>query len=188
MGQQNKLAERILDTALKQAENSSWGSVTLHDIARTLDISLQDIKDIYPQKDDMVEAWFDRADKTILSEKASEEFNSQTAHERVHQLMMSWFCSMNEHRRVTRQMLYYKLEPGHIHLQVLGIMRISRTVQWFREAALLKTKNIHRIIEEVFLTRIYISGFTRWLFDDSKNNVRTDLYVRSALKHLRSLK
>jgi len=185
MGQQNTLAERILDTALEQAEVSSWDSVNMHDIASTLDISLLDIKTIYPQKDDMVEAWFDRADKTILSQKTSKDFSSRDAHERLHQLMMLWLCSMKDHRRVTRQMLYYKLEPGHIHLQALGIMRISRTVQWFREAALLKTKNIHRVIEEVSLTRIYIFAFTRWLFDDSKDNVRTDHYLRSALKHLR---
>lgn len=187
MGQKKSLAERILDAALEQAEGSSWDSVNLHAVAKTLDISLQEIKSIYPQKDDMVEAWFDRADKTILSKKASEEFSALAAHERVHQLMMSWFCSMKNHRRVTRQMLYYKLEPGHIHLQVLGIMRISRTVQWFREAALLKTDNINRIIEEIFLTRIYIFGFTRWLFDESKNNSRTDHYLRAALKRLRSL-
>jgi len=187
MAQQNTLADRILDTALQHAETSNWESVNLHSIANTLDIPLQDIKDIYPQKDDMVEAWFDRADKSILSEKTSEEFNELAAHQRVHQLMMSWFDSMKEHRRVTRQMLCYKLEPGHIHLQALGIMRISRTVQWFREAAFLKTNSINRIIEEILLTRIYLFGFTRWLLDDSNNNVRTDRYIQSALKHVRSL-
>ena len=187
MQQQNSLAEQILDVALEQAESSSWESVNLHTVAKTLDISLHEIKNIYPQKDDLVEAWFDRADKTLLSEKASEDFSALAAHERIHQLMMSWFMSMSAHRRVTRQMLCYKLEPGHIHLQVLGIMRISRTVQWFREAALLKIEDIHRIIEEIFLTRIYLIGFTRWLFDDSKNSLRTDRYLCTALKRLRSL-
>jgi hypothetical protein len=100
---------------------------------------------------------------------------------------MLWFLAMQDHRRITRQMLCYKLEPGHIHLQVLGIMRISRTVQWFREAALLKTENIHRIIEELLLTRIYLFSFTRWLFDDSKNSLHTDRYLRDALKRLPSL-
>lgn len=45
-------------------------------------------------------------------------------------------------------LLCYKLEFGHIHLLVPGILRVSRTVQWFSEAALLKTQDIHRIIEE----------------------------------------
>ena len=36
---------------------------------------------------------------------------------------------------ITRGMLAYKLEPGHLHLQLPGLVRVSRTVQWFREAA-----------------------------------------------------
>ena len=72
MKQQNSLAESILDVALEQAESSSWESVNLHTVAKTLDISLHDIKRFYPQKDDLVEAWFDLADKAVLSEKASE--------------------------------------------------------------------------------------------------------------------
>ncbi len=188
MTTQNTVAEKILDTALKQAEESSWEAVDLHTVAGALDISLHDIKRCYPQKDDLVEAWFDRADKAVLSEKISEDFAALASHQRVHKVMMLWFLSMSKHRRVTRQMLYYKLEPGHVHLQVLGLMRISRTVQWFREAALLKTKDIHRIIEELSLTRIYLSSFALWLFDDSKNSLRTDRYLEAALKRIRSLK
>ena len=185
--QQNSLAKRILDTALEQAESSSWESVNLHSVAKTLDISLHEIACIYPQKDDLVEAWFDRADSTVLTDKPSDDFSALAAHERVHKLMLLWFLSMNEHRRVTREMLCYKLEFGHIHLQALGIMRISRTVQWFREAALLSTEGIHRIIEEIVLTRIYLAGFVRWLFDDSINSLRTDRYLRTAQARVWSL-
>ena len=187
MKKQNALADSILDAALEQAESSSWESVNLHTVAKTLDISLQEIKNIYPQTDDLVEAWFDRADKAVLSEKVAEDFAALPAHERVHKVMMLWFLSMSEHRRVTRQMLRYILEFGHIHLQVLGIIRISRTVQWFREAALLKTQDAHRIIEEILLTRIYLFSFARWLFDDSENSIRTDDYLQAALRRLWSL-
>jgi len=33
-------------------------------------------------------------------------------------------------------MLGYKMHPEHIHLQVRGVARISRTVPWWREVAL----------------------------------------------------
>ena len=181
------LAEHILDTALQQAEISSWESVNLHTVANSLDISLDDIRCLYPEKDNLVEAWFDRADKAILSSKPSEDFIALPAGERLHKIIMLWFFTMSEHRRVTRQMLCYKFEFGHIHLQILGIMRISRTVQWFREAALLKTGNIHRIIEEIFITSIYLTSFARWLFDDSKNSNRTDQYLQNALKRVSTL-
>jgi len=63
-------------------------------------------------------------------------------------------------------MLAYKLEFGHIHLQVPGLMRISRTVQWFREAACLDATGIQRVLEESTLTAIYLVTFARWLLAD----------------------
>jgi AcrR family transcriptional regulator len=180
----SSLADRILDNALEQAENSSWESVRLHSVAKSLGISLLEIKNLYPQKDALVEAWFDRADDAMLAEKTSTDFTVLAAHERVHRLIMSWLLAMKAHRRITRQMLCYKLEFGHIHLQVLGIMRISRTVQWLREAAMLDAKGILRINEEVYLTGVYLTSFARWLFDDSKGSLRTARYLRTALKRL----
>ncbi len=184
MAQQSDLAERILDMALELAEDSGWESLNLHNVATRLDISLQQINIFYPQKDDLVEAWFDRADKTVLGEKMSDDFVALKTHERLTKSIMTWFLSMKKHRRVTRQMLYYKFEPGHIHLQVLGIMRISRTVQWFREAALLKTEGVRRVIEEIQLTRIFLFAFARWLFDDSRNSMATERYLAAALQRL----
>ena len=187
MEQPSSQAERILDTALELAENSSWEAVHLHQIADDLNITLDDIKQIYSSKDDLVEAWFDRADSVVLANYVSADFIAQTKRERLHKVIMLWFMSLSKHRTVSRQMLCYKFEFGHIHLQILGIMRISRTVQWFREAALIKTDNLQRILEEVCVTGIYLSSFVRWLFDDSTDSQRTSKYLERALEHVRSL-
>ncbi len=163
------LARRILDTALQRAEDCGWEALCLHEVAAELDISLQQINRFYPQKDDLVEAWFDRADSAVLSIRRDADFATLSAQQRVYQVMMTWFETLAPHRRLTRQMLAYKFEPGHIHLQALGIMRISRTVQWFREAALLKTRNLCRIHEELSLSGAYLCSFALWLFDDADN-------------------
>lgn len=187
MSKSPTLAVRILDTAMEQADNSNWESVKLHSIAESLDISLKDIRQFYPQKDDLVEAWFDRADTSMLSVKSTSEFTELPAKERLHHVIMHWFLSMQDYRRVTRQMLYYKMEFGHIHLQVLGVMRISRTVQWFREAALLKSSNLCRITEEICITTIYLGSFLRWLFDNSEHSEHTSRYLKRAIRHVPSL-
>ena len=70
-------------------------------------------------------------------------------------------------------MIVNKLEPGHLHLQVLGIQRISRTVQWFMEAAQLDQRGLRRIATETTLTSTYLATFTRWLMDDSTNSQHT---------------
>lgn len=173
VNQTNGLQQRILETALQLAEARSWEEVHLHSIADELGITLDQIRRHYPQKDDIAEAWFDRADHAVLSERASEEFLALNSRERLRQIIMTWLGALAPHRRVTRQMLLYKLEFGHVHLLALGIMRISRTVQWFREAAYQGTTDLRRVVEETALTSIYLVTFARWLYDDSAGSEAT---------------
>ncbi len=161
------LTDRILDKALELGEASSWEEVHLHDIADELDITLDEIRQHFSQKDDLVEAWFDRADQAVLRTCASEEYLTLPDRERFQRVMMVWLDALASHRSLTRGMLAYKLEFGHVHLQVLGLMRISRTVQWFREVARLDATGIQRILEESALTAIYLTTFARWLYDDT---------------------
>ena len=175
-------ADLILDKALELAEGASWEALRLHAVADALQITMDEIRRHYPQKDDLVEAWFDRADRAVLDQRPSDEFRRLPIRKRLHQVMMTWFDALSPHRRLTRQMLMYKLEPGHIHLQILGVMRISRTVQWFREAACLEANDLRRILEEVSLTTIYLAGFTRWMFDDSQKSHETRTMLERLLR------
>ena len=176
------LQDRILDKALEQAEASSWEQFHLHTVADALNITLEDIRQYFPQKDDLVEAWFDRADRALLSAAHPEGFLDLPLYERLHQVIASWLDALAAHRRLTREMLAYKFEFGHIHLQALGIMRISRTVQWFREAACHDSTGLQRIIDECALTTIYLTTFARWLFDDSVNNSKSKDVLNAALR------
>jgi ubiquinone biosynthesis protein COQ9 len=180
--QQLTLQDRILDKALEQAEASSWEQLHLHAVAEALDITLDEIRQYFPQKDDLVEAWFDRADRVLLSTAHSEDFFDLPLYERLHQAIVSWLDALAPHRRLTREMLAYKFEFGHIHLQALGIMRISRTVQWFREAACHDSTGLQRIIDECALTTIYLATFVRWQFDDSANCRNSKNFLNTALR------
>jgi AcrR family transcriptional regulator len=180
--QQLALHDRILDKALEQAETSSWEQLHLHAIAAALHITLDEIRQHFPQKDDLVEAWFDRADRALLSAVHSEDFLDLTLDERLHRVIASWLDALAPHHRLTREMLAYKFEFGHIHLQVPGIMRISRTVQWFIEAAHHDTTGLQRILDECALTTIYLTTFARWLFDDSANNRKSKDVLKTALR------
>lgn len=177
----NVLANQILDTALSLAESSSWEKIHLYKIAQKLEISLDQIRQNYPQKDDLVEAWFDRADSAILNMSPSSDFIDLNVRERLHKVMMTWFEALASHRRITGEMLLYKLEFGHIHLQTLGVMRISRTVQWFRETARIDTTSLRRILEETGTTTIYLMSFARWLNDDSHEFIKTREFLDKSL-------
>lgn len=175
-------ADLILDTALEFAETASWTSLHLYQIAERLDISLDQIRQFYPQKDDLVDAWFDRADSAVLKRNPSNEFLHLDQADRLHQVIMTWFEQLASHHRITCQMMAYKLEFGHLHLQVLGVMRVSRTVQWFREAARLETSGMRRIVGETVLTSIYLLSFAHWIGDDTPGQDKTRAFL---LRHLK---
>lgn len=176
-----ELADSILEKALELGEASSWEAVHLYTIASELEISLDEIRQCFTQKDDIVEAWFNRADHAALTHDNDDGFQELSDNERLYIIILSWLDALAPHHKLTCQMLAYKLEPGHFHLQLSGIKRISRTVQWFREAAHLNSKGLQRICEEISLTKIYLGTFIRWLRDNSPEQQKSCQYLHERL-------
>ena len=112
----NKLDRReaIVDTAVAIAERSNWEAVRLFDVATELNISLDDIRPYFREKEDLVDAWFDRADNRMLKAAETVEFLTLSPRERLQYLIMTWLDALAAHRKVTRQMIGAKLEPGHL--------------------------------------------------------------------------
>ena len=177
----NNLTDKILVTALELAESDSWETLHLYTIAQRLEIDLDQIRHYYPQKDDIVEAWFDCADEAMLQACETQGFGQISTPEKLHLLIMTWLSVLHPHRHVTRQMIAGKLEPGHIHYQVQGLLRVSRTVQWLREAAGISSTLPWRALEESALTAIYVATFTKWMFDDSEGSQSTSRFLEVSL-------
>ena len=78
-------------------------------------------------------------------------------------------------------MILAKCEPGHLHIQIPAVMRISRTVQWMREAAHQNATFLVRALEETVLTSIYLTTFIFWLQDESEDSQRTRALLDSLL-------
>jgi AcrR family transcriptional regulator len=167
------LRDSIVDGALALAEERSWEAVRLHDVAARLGIPLDEVRQHFREKEEIVDAWFDRADAALLVAGESEEVRALDSRAALARLLMVWFEALAPHRRVTRQMIVGKLEPGHVHYQVAGLLRISRTVQWLREAAHRDATLPWRAIEESALTAIYLAAFWRFLYDDTPEHAAT---------------
>lgn len=173
--------DMILDTAMRLANERSWEQLYLHEVAKALDISLSNIHQHFDQKDDLVEAWYDRADHAMLKAAQAPGYSELTLHERLHLLIMRWLDSLAEYKTVSREMLLYKLEPAHLHLQLQGLLRISRTVQWIREATLQDSTHLQRIVEEVGLTSLYLQTFLYWMTDSSAGQSKTRQFLHRRL-------
>lgn len=182
-----EIREAIVDTAVAIAERSSWEAVRLFDVATELNISLDDVRPYFREKEDLVDAWFDRADSRMLKVAETVGFLALSPRERLHHLIMTWLDALVAHRKVTRQMIGAKLEPGHLHIQIPAIMRISRTVQWMREAAQRDATFVRRALEETALTTIYLATFVYWMRDESENSRRTRDFLEQKLRLAESM-
>jgi ubiquinone biosynthesis protein COQ9 len=151
------LSDKILDAALAIADARSWESVRLYEVAAHAGVSLEQVRQHFRDKEDLVAAWFDRADSAMLQKAASLEWEPVSPRERLRQIIMAWLDALVPHRRTTREMILGQLEPGHVHIQLRGLMRISRTVQWVREAAHCDATYLRRAVEETVLTTISMS-------------------------------
>lgn len=174
-------ADQIVDTAVELGEQKSWESVRLHDVAASLGITLDEVRAHFREKEDIVEAWFERADSAMLKAVQASDFFYLTPRQRLHRLIMAWLMALYPYRKTTRQMVYGKLEPGHIHIQIPALMRVSRTVQWMREAAGRDATYIRRALEETALTTIYLAAFLHWMNDSSSGSASTSRFLEGCL-------
>jgi AcrR family transcriptional regulator len=166
-------ARHILNTALHLANQGSWETLRLHEVAEAAGVSLEDIRLHFREKDSLIDAWFDRADAAMLEAAASAGFRHLPVRQRLEGALLAWLGALQPYQRVTREMILAKCEPGHIHIQFPAVLRISRTVQWLREAAGLKDAFLHRALAETALTGIYLAVFVRWLNDTSADATPT---------------
>jgi AcrR family transcriptional regulator len=160
---------------------SSWEAVRLHEVATELGITLDEVRRHFREKEEVVEAWFDRADGAMLACTQAPGFAALTARERLQTVIMAWLAALAPHRKVTRQMILGKFEPGHVHIQIPGLLRVSRTVQWMREAAQRDAAYLRRALEETALTTIYLTTFFVWMCDGSQGSDRTRRFLERSL-------
>ena len=174
-------AALILDTALGLAETRGWERLQLFDVADALGIGLDVVARHYPDKDALVDAWFSRADQAMLARARDEDLAGLLPAERLEELMCVWLQALEKHRSLIPQMLAYKLEPGHLHLQLDGLHSLSRVVQWWRTAARLRGIWLNRIGQETLLSGLFLGTFCRWLRRPDEGLVTTRRYLRRRL-------
>lgn len=172
----------VLQTALRLAEQAgSWDAVHVHEIAHEAQVSLDELRRHFADKDTIAEAFFDTADLAMVSLAREPGWLHTEMRERLFRVIMAWLDALQAHKGVARAMLGYKLKPEHLHLQARGVMRISRTVQWFRETALMPSRGWRREVEEAALTGIYLTTLAYWLRDTSPGSEDSRRLLRTLL-------
>jgi len=172
----------ILEAALRLGEQAgSWDAVHVHEVAREAGVTMDELGRHFDDKDAIGEAYFDRADAAMLALGRSPGWGELAIPERLFRLVTAWLDTLAPHRRLAFGMLRYKIQPEHIHLQARGVARISRTVQWIRESAMLPSTGRRRELEEAVLTSIYLTTLMLWFADESPGGERSKRLLRTLL-------
>lgn len=172
---------QIVDAALGVAEREGWEALRLHQVAAACGAGLDDIRAHFAEKDDLIDAWFDRADAAMLRLHDCGALDGLSPRERIRTLVLAWLDTLAPHHRVTREMIAHKLEFGHVHVQFPAVLRISRTVQWIREAALLDAPLPRRALEETAMTALFVKVFLCWLYDRPPGFTRSHRWLDRGL-------
>ncbi|WP_168927494.1 TetR/AcrR family transcriptional regulator [Nitrincola alkalilacustris] len=165
--------DTLLDAALMLAADRHWEAVRLYDVARHLNISLAEVHELISEKENLIDLLWDRADAHMLATCRGTEFDALDFPAQYEQCVMSWLACLAPHRRTVRQMLQVRLEPGHLHIQLPTLLRISRTVQWMRELCGREATFLKRASEEIALSTIFVTSAAGWINDDSEDARRT---------------
>lgn len=163
----------ILNEALTLAKQSSWENFSMLLLAERLHCDLSVIRSYYRSKDDMAEALFDQADAAMLQLAGKLDRKRLTSTERLIDCIMAWLNFLAPHKNLVKEILAYKFEPGHFHLQAHGITRVSRTVQWFLQAAGREYTGIKRVGDELSVTSVYLTSLAFYFVDKSEQHVKT---------------
>lgn len=175
------LRARIIETAVDIAEDWGWYDIRLHHVAERLKLPLSAIRSEFRDGDAIADAWIAQGDHAMLAEPAK-GFAALPAEERLQISLEAWLDALAPRRKVTAEMFQAKLWPVHVHHNLKLITWTSRTVQWWREAALLDGKGQRRSIEEIGMTLIFLSTLARWCRDRSEGQERSKACLRRSLK------
>jgi len=175
-------ADTILQAALVEAEETGWAALRLHRVAAALGIALPDLYRHYRDADAMAEAWLSVADRAMLAAASVPGMARRPPRDRLERTLLAWLDALAGHRAVTAQMLLGKLYPGHPHHLGALVFRLSRTVQWWREAAGLDAGPPRRQIEEVALTALFVATVTCWGADRSPGQKATRAFLNRSLQ------
>ena len=180
-GAQSGLRDRTIEAALDIAEDWGWYDLRLHHVAERLKVPLADIRAEFRDGDAIADAWIARADEAMLAAPVK-GYEKLPAKERLQIALEAWLDALAPRRRVTAQMLRAKLWPVHVHHNLKLVTWTSRTVQWWREAALLDGKGQQRSVEEIGMTLIFLATLARWCRDTSEGQANTKAYLARRLE------
>lgn len=179
---------KIVATCLALADRNGWPYVRLYDVARRMKVDLASIRRQFRDADAIGDAWLRDAELAMLAAGSAAGLAHRPAAKRLEQSLMAFLDTLAAHKPATAGIFRAKLYPGHPHHNIGLVLWVSRTVQWWREAAHLDNDiggkmlgDLRRRIEEIGLTGIFLATLAFWMSDSSARHSATQAFLAKRL-------
>lgn len=164
------MKDKIIDAALKLADEIGWDFVTLRDIAAEVDCSLSDLRAHFDDKHDILIGLGKRIDQKTL-ENVSDPDPESSARDRLFDVLMDRFEVLNKDRHAIIAILNsFKGEPKQA---LMSLPHLCKSMNWMLEAAGIDVKGYKGIAQIMGLKVLYLKVLKDWMEDESPDLSKT---------------
>lgn len=173
------LKDRAIQAALDLSAEKGWDNVTMADIAKRCSAHLQDLRDLFDDRQDIVVAYGRRIDRVVMERFESDVDSDE--HDRLFDIMMARFDVLNDDRAAVISILRsYCVDPKQA---VIGFPHLGRSMIWMMEAAGIDANGPCGAAKALGLVCIYMITLKTWMDDDSADMGRTMAVLDKALRN-----
>lgn len=182
--QQKPTKEQIVEKTIAMAAERGWGEITLTDIAEENGLTLDELREHFDDKSDILAAFGRMVDRRVLKAvgKAEEDASPR---DRLFDLLMERFDVLNEYRSgLVRILDSFKLDPKQA---VINLPHLCKSMNWMLEAAAMDASGLSGAVRLSGLSLIYIKALRVWKNDNSPDMAKVMAALDKDLQRADSL-
>lgn len=174
------MQEKIFDAALALIEANGWDELNFAEIAAQAKVSLDQVYDVFPERNAIITAIAKQLDKETLQN--IEPFSSDdTYRDKLFAVLMARFDAAAKYKKVIRQLWRHPL------LALTSAPQGMNSMLWMLEAANVDVAGAAGYVKAQMFGVFYLTAVDTWLKDDSADLAETMAYLDRGLEKLEML-
>lgn len=180
---------RLVECALEAIARSGWSALTMEDVARQAEVSLDSVRKIFSDKGDLLRGISRYIDEKSLADVKSDA--AASAHDRLFDALMARFDALQEHRAAFVGMIGESRRDPQLLREAACALRGSMG-EILRRVGLGNHDTARQALIVVALEGIYLLALRAWSRDESADMAKTmaalDRYLSRAEKFATALR
>lgn len=166
------IRDKIIEAALKCAEETPWSDVTMRDVAEKASVSLNDLYQEFQSKRSILTQFARHIDKAVLTQAdAAQNILEEVARDRIFDVLMTRFEVMQPYKAAIKAIINDMRQTRDLSDICLSQMYGSQ--RWMLNAAAITSEGTMGRIRVVGISKIYLDVFRIWLEDDDPGLAKT---------------